>query len=70
MNIRALSDWKPEDLARTLHHKLTAARISRRQFARVTAGTALAGALQPALSGSSCVCQLDLAHFDHFIWPP
>jgi hypothetical protein len=36
-----------------LHHKLTASRISRRQFARVAAGTALAGALQPALSGAN-----------------
>ena len=51
MNIRALSDWKPEGLARTLHH--TATRISRRQFARITGGTALAGALQPAISGAS-----------------
>jgi hypothetical protein len=62
MNIRALSNWKPDGLTR-VHPDFIAARelprrFSRRQFARTTAGTAIVGALgakllPPAFAGTS-----------------
>ena len=51
MNVSAISDWKPEGLAR-IHQKLTQGRLSRRQFAYAMAGAPLLGGAGPAFAGA------------------